>query len=139
MVRRRVLAVGVLMLLGSAGCGESPEPGPAPAATTPGVSAAPSGAAPSAPAPSAPAPTAAFEVRDRKVIAGPRRVEVALGSQVVLEVVVDAADELHVHGYDRTAAVAPGRPTRMVFTANIPGVFEVELHSGVVLSELRVR
>lgn len=144
MGRRCAVAAGVLaLLLAGAGCGEDAETGAAgPQVTAPGP--VPSGApSPSATAsrqspPGVPAPTARFEVRNRKVVSGPRRVEAKLGSQVVIEVLVDAADEVHVHGYDNEAAVAPGKPTRLTLTANIPGVFEVELHSGVMLCELRV-
>ena len=73
------------------------------------------------------------------MVSGPRTVEVAIGSQVIIEVVADKDDELHVHGYDKEAAVKPGQPGRVAFTADVAGVFEVELHSGVGLCSLRVR
>lgn len=138
------MAAGVLaLLLAGAGCGDGADTGAGGlAVTTPGAvspgAPSPSATAPRQSSPGVPAPTARFEVKNRKVVSGPRRVEVKLGSQVVIEVLVDAADEIHVHGYDDEAAVAPGKPTRLVLTANIPGVFEVELHSGVMLCELRV-
>ena len=67
------------------------------------------------------------------------RVPVALGDTVTLVVTSDAADELHVHGYDLTAAVAADRPTTLSFTADTPGVFEVELHdAGAALLSLQV-
>ncbi|HET8661695.1 MAG TPA: hypothetical protein VFM55_22210 [Micromonosporaceae bacterium] len=140
------MAAGVLaLLLAGAGCGQDAGDGAAgPAVTTAGVASptpgvpSPSVTASRPSSPGVPAPTARFEVANRKVVSGPRRVEVKLGSQVVIEVLVDAADEIHVHGYDNEAAVAPGKPTRLVLTANIPGVFEVELHSGIKLCELRV-
>lgn len=66
-------------------------------------------------------------------------VDVKLGSTVVLEVTVDAADELHVHGYDRTLALPAGQPGRLELAATIPGQFEVELHEGhLLLFTLRV-
>jgi hypothetical protein len=50
------------------------------------------------------------------------------------------ADEVHVHGYDLTAALTPGQPTELTFAATIPGVFEVELHdAGTVLLTLQVQ
>ena len=143
--RRGVVAAGVLvLLLVGAGCGEegtgTGATGPqvtTPGTVSPGAPSPPAAASRQSP-PGVPAPTARFEVKHRKVVSGPRRVEVKLGSQVVIEVLVDVADEIHVHGYDDGAAVTPGKPTRLVLTASIPGVFEVELHSGVMLCELRV-
>jgi hypothetical protein len=68
------------------------------------------------------------------------RVPVAAGTPVTLVVTSDAADELHVHGYDLTADLAPGQPAELSFDATIPGVFEVELHdAGTVLLTLQVQ
>jgi plastocyanin len=67
------------------------------------------------------------------------RVPVALGETVTLVVTSDVADEVHVHGYDLAAAVAADRPTSLTFTADTPGVFEVELHdAGTALLSLQV-
>ena len=131
---RRVLGVP---LLAAAGCGDHAGPGAAPVVTTSAVAVGRSPAA--SPVSTLPAPAAAFEVRSRKVVSGPRTLEVTLGTTVVLEVLIDAVDELHVHGYERTVAVEPGAPVRIEFAATIPGVFEVELHSGVRLCALQVR
>ncbi|WP_435070780.1 hypothetical protein [Amycolatopsis thermoflava] len=82
---------------------------------------------------------AVFTVTGSKRTSGPDRVEVAAGRTVTIQVTTDAPDELHVHGYDRTADVVAGQPASVTFTADIPGVFEVELHhSGAALTELRV-
>lgn len=67
------------------------------------------------------------------------RVTVPLGTPVSLVVTSDAADEIHVHGYDRKAEVPPGGTASVSFTATIPGVFEVELeNSKVQLLQLQV-
>jgi hypothetical protein len=67
------------------------------------------------------------------------RVPVAAGEQVTLTITSDVADEVHVHGYDLTADLAPGQPAEVSFAATIPGVFEVELHeAGTVLLSLQV-
>jgi hypothetical protein len=42
-------------------------------------------------------------------------------------------DHLHVHGYDLLAEVAPGKPGRVEFTADVAGVFEVELEDASLL------
>jgi hypothetical protein len=74
-------------------------------------------------------PTPVIEVRvaGGKVQGGVRRERVKLGEAVVLRVIADVADEVHLHGYDRSADVAPGKPAQIRFTADITGVWEVEL------------
>lgn len=70
---------------------------------------------------------------------GVRRKEVALGSTVTVRVTSDVAEEIHVHGYDRKQDLQPGKPGEVTFTADIPGVFEVELErAGHKLVELAV-
>jgi heme/copper-type cytochrome/quinol oxidase subunit 2 len=63
-------------------------------------------------------------------VTGGGRVQVPLGEEVTLRVTADVADEVHVHGYDLLAPVAPGQPAELAFTADVPGIFEVELESG---------
>ena len=61
-------------------------------------------------------------------------------SKVVVTVTSDVADEVHVHGYDLMADVAPGAPATIRFTADAPGRFEIELeNTGVQIAELEVR
>lgn len=55
------------------------------------------------------------------------RVEVSVGDDIVLTIVSDTADEIHVHGYDLVGDIVPGEETVMAFAAVIPGIFEVEL------------
>ena len=51
----------------------------------------------------------------------------------------DTAEEVHVHGYDILKAVSGGHPAHFAFTAEIPGVFEVELEgSGRLLLQLEI-
>ena len=40
------------------------------------------------------------------------------GAQVVLIVRADVEDEVHLHGYDLSADVAPGQPARITFRAD---------------------
>jgi hypothetical protein len=71
---------------------------------------------------------------------GIARDTVDLDSDVVVTVTSDVADEVHVHGYDLSADVAPGAPATIRFEANAPGRFEIELeHTGVQIAELEVR
>lgn len=82
---------------------------------------------------------ARFTVQGGKRVAGPERLEVARGQAVRIEVTTDAADELHVHGYDKEVELTAGQPGTVAFTADVPGLFEVELHhSGAKLTQLRV-
>lgn len=68
------------------------------------------------------------------------RQEVELGSTVAIVVDSDIAEEIHVHGYDLFAVAPEGGTGELVFTADIPGLFEVELEqSGELLVELEVR
>ena len=68
------------------------------------------------------------------------RESVDLDSEVVVTVTSDVADEVHVHGYDLMADVAPGSPATIQFTADAPGRFEIELEdTGVQIAELEVR
>ena len=67
-------------------------------------------------------------------------VELSLGEPVRLEITSDTADEVHVHGYERKAEVAPGQKVVLEFNADIPGTFEVEFEdAGLKLFELQVR
>ena len=75
-----------------------------------------------------------------QVSGGVRTETVRVGDQVVLRVTSDVAEEVHVHTYDVTAEVAPGRTQHVRFTATIPGRFEVELEKkGKQLLVLEVR
>jgi len=61
-------------------------------------------------------------------VRGPEgRVKIKAGSVVQLRVTSDVADEVHLHGYDKSVDVKPGTPATLTFTAKITGIFEVEL------------
>jgi hypothetical protein len=67
------------------------------------------------------------------------RVEVPLGATVEITVAADVTDDVHVHGYDVFGDVTPASPAVITFTADIPGLFEVELEdAGLLLVELQV-
>ncbi|GGM56076.1 hypothetical protein ACFFX1_07840 [Dactylosporangium sucinum] len=79
-------------------------------------------------------------ISNRTVSPPTGRVEVARGTTIRLTVTSDVPDELHVHGYDRKAALEPGRPAQLEFKADVTGLFEVETHdAGLVLFQLVVR
>jgi hypothetical protein len=68
------------------------------------------------------------------------RQTVSKGDRVVIVVKSDVADEIHLHGYDRSTDVTAGGTARLPFTADVPGRFEVELESrGVQIADLTVQ
>jgi hypothetical protein len=75
-----------------------------------------------------------------KVETAERRVSVTRGDRVRVQVESDQADEVHVHGFDLSKQVGPGKPATVEFTANLPGVWEVELENAKrKLFDLEVR
>ena len=120
------------------GCGGDDDGGAAAATSTGGGATSTTGAA---------STTAGFsgvlaeaKVTGNNVETASRRVRVDLGQKVRVRVEADHAEEVHVHGYDLKADVAPGKPAVIDFTADVPGVFEVELEeSGRRLFELQVQ
>jgi hypothetical protein len=67
------------------------------------------------------------------------RESVEKGDRVVLVVKSDVADEIHLHGYDKTRDVEAGGTARLPFKATIPGRFEVELEDrGVQIADITV-
>ena len=131
-----LLAVG-LALAGCAGTEAASAPAPP---TAPAPSAGASAAESPSPTPSAPAGQRIEVIVTGGQVSGDTgRVPVAVGEPVTLVVTSDAADEIHLHGYDLTTALEPGTPAELTFDATVPGVFEVELHeAGTVLLTLQV-
>ncbi|MFF0306109.1 hypothetical protein ACFYSC_01710 [Streptosporangium sp. NPDC004379] len=85
-------------------------------------------------------PTVEIRVAGGRVTPPPGRVEAARGQAIRLVVTSDVADELHVHGFDLTRRLEPGRPVTLDVVADRVGLFEVETHeSGLVLTQLVIR
>jgi voltage-gated potassium channel Kch len=78
-------------------------------------------------------------VRGGAPVGGVAELEYEAGEQVRFRVRSDAADELHVHGYDVERELPAGRTVTVAFPATIEGIFEAELHgSGEQIAELRI-
>ena len=78
-------------------------------------------------------------VREGKPVGGVRELEYGSGEEVRFRVRSDAADEIHVHGYDLTKDVAAGGSVVFSFPADIEGIFEIELEvRGEQIAELRI-
>jgi hypothetical protein len=144
---RACLPAALLLAVALGGCAGT-APGTAAASAAPAPSGPASTSPPAAdtgiPAPGTPAPEdagrrIAVAVDEGRVSGDTGRVPVALGEAVTLVVASDTADEVHVHGYDLTTPVSTDRPASTTFDADLPGVFEVELHeAGTVLLTLQV-
>lgn len=68
------------------------------------------------------------------------RLNVPQDTQLRIVVIADVSDEVHVHGYDLTAAVAPGSPAVLSVTTDIAGRFEIELEQrGREIAQLTVQ
>jgi hypothetical protein len=132
-----VLTTGLLLAL--SGCAGTDTSG-SPAAATAAAGNTTAGADPSSSAAgSAAGQHLAVQVAGGQVSGDTGRVPVPVGEHVTLRITSDVADEVHLHGYDVEAALAPGTPAELTFDATVPGVFEVELHeAGTVLLSLQV-
>ena len=132
MVRNAMVGAAALAVVGGAlgGCEQVPATGGASAAfPAPSSSTAVGSLDGSSPTPVGPAVRMiTITVRGGQVSGEIGRVAVPLGTPVTLSVTSDVADEVHVHGYNREVEIPAGGTASVSFTANIAGVFEVELH-----------
>ena len=84
-------------------------------------------------------PPLSVAIRGGEPVGGIVRVTASKGDVVVVTVRSDVAEEVHVHGYDLMADVAPGKPARLRFTASLTGRFELELEDrGKQIAQLTV-
>ena len=67
-------------------------------------------------------------IANGKVRGGEQEIELEKGDTARIEITSDTPDEIHVHGYDLTKTVAPGKPARFKFKADAEGIFEIEAH-----------
>lgn len=131
------LLAAVVLLVAAAACSDSDDTGE-PGSATPTRSDAASPSAPASPGPD----VELIEIAITGGRAEPpvERVSVAQGSTVRIVVTGDQPDELHLHGYDLEAQLAPGEPGVMEFVADQSGLFELETHeSALVLLQLQVQ
>ncbi|MFG2001497.1 hypothetical protein ACGFNU_20335 [Spirillospora sp. NPDC048911] len=142
---RVVTAVTAGAVVTLAGCGEPAAPSGGTGSA--GASAGPGGSGAASPPPAtSTGPSGKPDVTPvsvtfahGKVTTAQSRVKVRRDATVRITVTADEADEFHLHGYDRTLKLSPGRPGTLDVVADKPGVFEAELHhSGARLFELQV-
>lgn len=79
------------------------------------------------------------EVKNEEPVSGIQELEFDSGEEIRFRVSSDAAEEIHVHGYDIAKGVPAGGSIEFEFPAEIEGIFEVELEElGTQIAELRV-
>lgn len=66
-------------------------------------------------------------VRGGKPVGGVKDVTVPKNARAVIVITSDAADELHLHGYNVKRDLTPGKTARLPFRATIEGTVEAEL------------
>jgi hypothetical protein len=66
-------------------------------------------------------------VANGRLVAGPAVLSVTVGDTVTIGLVADAAEELHLHGYDRKVNLIAGVRAALQFTADRSGRFPYEL------------
>ncbi|TDW95480.1 cupredoxin-like protein [Kribbella pratensis] len=145
-------ALGMLVLAGCGGdsTGGTTTPSPSAPASTPTSTLPTSTPTPGKPNTSSPSNTADpsgeqadvtvdVTVANGKVNPSGATIKVKAGQTVLVKAVSDAAEELHIHGYDKELELSPGKPASVKFTANMKGTFEVETHkSGKLVAKLVV-
>lgn len=78
-------------------------------------------------------------VANGKVTPNGATIKAKAGQTVLVTAVSDAADEVHIHGYDKELPLTPGKPASVKFTADMKGTFEIETHeSGKLVAKLVV-
>jgi hypothetical protein len=91
------------------------------------------------PATPTPPPTPQVVVKDGQPRDGVVDFDFDQGETIQFTVKSDVEDEVHVHGYDVSKEVSPGRTAEFSFPAEFTGVFEVELeNSAVPIAKLQV-
>ncbi len=111
----RKFLIGVLALLLGTAC------------TVPGMSPAP------------PVQTRHFTITVHGTTATPTLLTAYHGDTLVITVVADRAEEIHLHGYDKHFHPAPDEPATITFVADADGSFEYEIEaSGTHLGNLQV-
>lgn len=69
-----------------------------------------------------------LRVKEGRLESGPAQISVRQGDEVLIRLVIDRIDELHLHGYDLSVSLQPGIVAELRFVADRAGRFEYELH-----------
>jgi hypothetical protein len=141
--------LGMLVLAGCSG-GDSGSGSSTPSPSAPASTLPTSSATPGSPNTSSPSNTADpsgeqadvtidVTVANGKVNPSGATIKAKAGQTVLVKAISDAAEELHIHGYDKELELSPGKAASVKFTANMKGTFEIETHkSGKLVAKLVV-
>lgn len=110
-----IVVVAAIVIIGSGGDDDSSDSGTTAETTTAG------GGAPAA----AEVPT--IVIKNDEPVGGEQDLEVDKGDTLEFRVKSDADHEIHLHGYDVAKDVAAGGQATYKLTAEIDGIFEIEI------------
>ena len=69
-----------------------------------------------------------FKFEKGEVVSKPESAQVNQGDSVVISVMSDVDEELHLHGYEKEVEIEAGETGEISLTATISGRFPIELH-----------
>jgi hypothetical protein len=129
-----VIAIAAIIVLTAGGDDEQEAASTAQQTATPTATATAEGEAPT------PTPTPTPKPKPPLLQAGKvTKLRFSEGETVRFRVRHDAAEHVHIHGYDIMQDLEPGKTVTVSFKATITGIFEIELEdSAEEIGELRV-
>lgn len=68
-------------------------------------------------------------INGKKLTSGPETIKVNQGDEVTIKIISDETEEFHVHAYDNSVELEPGKQATLTFTAKMSGRFPFELES----------
>lgn len=132
-----VVLVGALLVLRPGGETEKPSAGTVAEGATAGTT-SPTGSTADVKAKPKPKFTR-IVVRDAQPVGGVKTLVADKGEKLRFVVTSDVEDEVHVHGFDVSKPVGPGKKAKFVIPASMDGIYEVELEvRAVPIAEIRV-
>lgn len=86
------------------------------------------------------AKTFEIEVKNKELVFGHDVLNVIEGDEVIIKILVDEEEELHIHGYDKSVDLEKDKQGTLKFTANRTGRFPFELErSKIEIGALEVQ
>ena len=80
-----------------------------------------------------------IEIRGGRPVGGVQELEFGVGDEVKIDITADAADEVHLHGYDVTLPIPAGKTRTLAFKATLDGGYELESHvTGAPLANIAI-
>ena len=81
---------------------------------------------------------ASIVFRNGRALGGVKEIDAEGGDSIFIVIDSDESADIHVHGYEVEAPVDAGEKAQVAFTADLEGVFEVELHLHSTGEEVQV-